>query len=104
MLPGQIQGDAKFRAFQEKLATIVVTASSRGLRVSGSYASDCCCPLGAHPDSTDRYPSSVAAAREGWSGVPREHLSLFVRGFSSDALVVASPYFELGTAYREQFP
>lgn len=104
MLPGLIRGDAKFVAFQEKLATVVVSARARGVTVSARFERGCKCPLGAHPDSPDHHPPSVIAHRSCWQEVSVGDLSAFIRGYSKDDVVVESPYFDLGKAYREQFP
>lgn len=104
MLPGLVQGDAKFTAFQAELATVVVGARARGLKVSRSFAEGCCCPLGAHPESVSLYPSSMQAAREGWASVEQQSLSFFIRGYHLDEGIPASPYADLGRAYAEQFP
>lgn len=104
MLPGQVQGDAKFRAFQGKLATNVVNARARGLQISRSFDTGCCCPLGAHPESKCSHPPSRYAQKEGWGEVEQPNLSLFIRGYHGDLDTPASPYADLGRAYAEQFP
>ena len=104
MLPGEVQGDAAFRAFQAKLGTVVVSARARGVIISNRFERDCRCPLGAHPDSKNHHPPSLVASREGWAGVSVSHLSEFIRGYSSDDDMPPGPCAELGQAYREQFP
>lgn len=104
MLPGQIQGDAKFTAFQVKLAASVISARASGVTISNRFDPGCRCPLGSHPLSTGHHPPSLQAAREGWEEVAVSDLSAFIRGYSKDDVAVESPYFDLGKAYAEQFP
>ncbi len=104
MLPGEIQGDAAFTALQGKLATVVVSARARGVTISGRYDAGCRCPLGSHPDSSMSHPPSRLAQAGGWSEVSTSHLADFIRGFSKDKVATTGPYFDLGRAYREQFP
>jgi hypothetical protein len=104
MLPKAIQGDAAFSAFQAKLATVVVSARARGVKISNKFAPGCRCPLGAHVDSTERHPPSLHAHREGWPEVSVPNLSAFIRGYANDEDPPISPYYDLGRAYREQFP
>jgi hypothetical protein len=101
MLPGEVQGDAAFTAFQAKLATVVVNAPKLGKEVG-----PCCCPLGAHPEANRTHPASQVAQAEGWPEVPRDHLVEFINGwngFAGDAPGFRGPYAELGDAYRKMF-
>lgn len=104
MSPGLIRGDAKFVAFQEKLATVVVSARARGVTISNRYEPGCKCPLGAHPDAKSSHPPSRYAQQEGWPEVEQPNLLLFIRGYHGDDEVPSSPYADLGRAYAEQFP
>lgn len=103
MLPGEVKGDAAFTAFQVELATVVTNARARGLSISRRFDPGCCCPLGAHPESDGSHPPSICAAKV-WTGVSQFQLSAFIRGFSGDDIPLASPFFDLGCAYREAFP
>jgi len=101
----EIQGDAAFTAFQAKLATVVVSARARGVRISADMDRPACrCPLGAHPDSTLSYPPSPVAQREGWAELSDEQLSDFINGFGGSRLGSGSKYHELGQLYRQEFP
>jgi hypothetical protein len=104
MLPGAIQGDAGFTAFQSKLATVVTTARAQGVTISNRFDPGCRCPLGAHPDSIDKHPPSMVARQGGWAEVSQAHLSDFICGYSLGDEREVTPYYELGVAYREQFP
>lgn len=105
MLPGEIKGDAAFTSFQSKLATVVASARAIGKRIGVGH--DCCCPLGAHPDSPSPFPFSAMAKDTCWSEVSFEGLYNFIGGFGLGRGPVApeaDPYRDLGRAYREMFP